>query len=206
MSGNKNSRRQFLRNSGATLSAGWVALNMPLLLAVGEAAHASLESGAAYQNISAALATELGAFANQIIPPDDTPGAVDIGVVYFMDGALGGFMAGTKPMIEAGLASWDQKAQVINPEVEHFSQLTIPQQTEMLKIEEQTPLFGLLRTMVLWGMFSSPQYGGNRDDAGWQLLGFNKQHAWSPPFGYYDAEAMGITEYDEAPSHGESHA
>jgi hypothetical protein len=37
-------------------------------------------------------------------------------------------------------------------------------------------------------MFSSPEYGGNRDKVGFELLGFTDQHAWQPPFGFYDAD------------------
>ena len=195
MSNNKKSRRQFLSSSSVALTAGWVALNMPLLLAAGETAQANLESGADYKNISAEQAVELSAFADQIIPPGETPGAVEAGVVYFMDAALGTFMAGTLPMIEAGLADWHQKAQTRNAEAKLFSQLTKSQQKDQLTAEENTPVFGLLHTMVLFGMFSSPSHGGNRDEAGWKLLGFDKRHVWSPPFGYYDAEAMGSTGY-----------
>ncbi len=39
------------------------------------------------------------------------------------------------------------------------------------------------------GMFAMPSRGGNRDRSGWALLGFDNQHAWQPPFGYYDALA-----------------
>lgn len=189
------SRRKFLTSGGVALSAGWLALNMPALLAAGEAAHANQNAAADYQNITAEQAIELGAFADQIIPPDDTPGAVEIGVVYFMDEAFGGFMAGAKPQMEAGLAEWNLKANKINPDAQRFSALSASEQTALLKEEENGPVFGMLHTLVLFGMFSSPQYGGNRDLAGWQLLGFDKQHAWQPPFGYYDARAMGSDEY-----------
>jgi hypothetical protein len=168
---------------------------MPALLAAGETAQANKEAAAAYQNITAEQAIELGAFADQIIPPDDTPGAVDMGVVYFMDYAFGTFMAGPKPMMEGGLIEWNQKAHDMNPEVERFSDLSHTDQTTLLKAEEQGSLFGMLSMLVLWGTFSSPEYGGNRDGQGWKLIGFDKQHAWQPPFGYYDAQAMGSTEY-----------
>ena len=36
------------------------------------------------------------------------------------------------------------------------------------------------------GMFALPEYGGNRDHKGWELIGFEHQHVWQPPFGYYD--------------------
>lgn len=189
------SRREFLTSGGVALSAGWIALNMPALLAAGETAQANKEAAAAYQNITSEQATELGAFADQIIPPDDTPGAVDMGVVYFMDYAFGTFMAGPKPMMEGGLIEWNQKAHDMNPEVERFSELSLADQTTLLKAEEQGPLFGMLSMLVLWGTFSSPEYGGNRDGQGWKLIGFDKQHAWQPPFGYYDAQAMGSTAY-----------
>ena len=35
-------------------------------------------------------------------------------------------------------------------------------------------------------MFSNPSYGGNRGGIGWKLLGFEDQHIFDPPFGYYD--------------------
>jgi hypothetical protein len=38
-------------------------------------------------------------------------------------------------------------------------------------------------------MFAMPSYGGNRNHAGWKMLGFEHQMAWLPPFGHYDAQA-----------------
>lgn len=192
------SRRQFLTSGSIALSAGWLSLNTPLLLAAGEAALANKNAAAPYQNITDEQAIELAAFADQIIPPDDTPGAVDVGVVYFMDQAFGTFMAGAKPMIEGGLIEWNQKVQNMYPDVQTFSELSLEDQTDFLKTEEDGQLFGFLAMLVLWGMFSSPKYGGNRNDEGWKLLGFSKQHAWQPPFGYYDAQVMGSAEYSEA--------
>ncbi|MCB1701121.1 MAG: gluconate 2-dehydrogenase subunit 3 family protein [Pseudomonadales bacterium] len=197
----KQSRRSFLANGGAVLSASWVALNMPALLAAGEAAQDNRNAAAAYKSITPEQAVELGAFADQIIPPGDTPGAVDIGVVYFMDAAFGMFLAGDKPIMERGLREWHGKAKNMNPNAERFSQLTPGEQTTFLKAEEEGSLFSMLYRLVLLGMFSSPGYGGNHNGEGWKLLGFDKQHAWQPPFGYYDAQAMGSTDYS-----GEHHA
>jgi hypothetical protein len=39
------------------------------------------------------------------------------------------------------------------------------------------------------GMFAMPSWGGNKDLAGWNLIGFDSRHAWQPPFGFYDARA-----------------
>ncbi len=40
----------------------------------------------------------------------------------------------------------------------------------------------------MFGVFSDPSHGGNRDKAGWAMIGFDNRHAWQPPFGYYDAQ------------------
>ena len=37
-------------------------------------------------------------------------------------------------------------------------------------------------------MFSLPEYGGNRDKVGYELIGFEDRHAWQSPYGYYDAD------------------
>jgi len=42
------------------------------------------------------------------------------------------------------------------------------------------------------GMFSDPSYGGNRNGIGWELLGFRNDHAYQPPFGYYDRDYPGF--------------
>jgi len=44
-------------------------------------------------------------------------------------------------------------------------------------------------------MFSSPKYGGNFQGSGWKLMGFVDQHAFAPPFGYYDAQYQGFVPY-----------
>ena len=46
--------------------------------------------------------------------------------------------------------------------------------------------------MTLIGLFALPQYGGNRNGIGWRLIGFDDQHAFSPPFGYYDRDYPGF--------------
>jgi hypothetical protein len=48
---------------------------------------------------------------------------------------------------------------------------------------------GIAAAFPLAGVFGMSSYGGNRDGIGWQLLGMDgPPHAWSYPFGYYDAE------------------
>jgi gluconate 2-dehydrogenase gamma chain len=187
----KNSRRSFLKSGGTVFGASWVAINMPLILSAGELAEVNQQAGAAYENLSPGEAVELGAWVNQIIPPDETPGAAEIGVVYFIDAALGGFMSNAAPTLRQGLEEFQQKIKLSFPQINRFSELSFAQQTEMLKSVEDTPLFGMLHFMTLCGMFCLPSYGGNREDAGWNLIGFDHRHAWQPPFGYYDAAVHG---------------
>jgi hypothetical protein len=41
-------------------------------------------------------------------------------------------------------------------------------------------------------MFALPGYGGNRDAAGWKLIGFEDRHVFQPPFGHYDRDYPGF--------------
>jgi gluconate 2-dehydrogenase gamma chain len=72
-----------------------------------------------------------------------------------------------------------------------FRMLTEAQQDSALAAIEDSAFFGTLHFLTIAGMFSLPEYGGNRDLVGYQLIGFENQHAWAPPFGYYDAEYNG---------------
>ena len=67
-----------------------------------------------------------------------------------------------------------------------FASLPSPRQIDFLHSVQTTPFFDLARVLTLCGMFASPKYGGNRDGIGWKLIGFEDQHVFEPPFGYYD--------------------
>ena len=46
--------------------------------------------------------------------------------------------------------------------------------------------------MTVFGFFAMEKYGGNRDQVGWDLIGFEGDHGpWQYPFGYYDAQVRG---------------
>jgi len=199
----KKSRRQFITASGSVLGASFMAINMPLILAACEQAQDNQQDEADYAHITAAQAVELSAIADQIVPEDETPGATQIGVVYFIDAAFGSFMASALPMLGEGLDDLNQKAQAIDAQVERFSKLTFTQQTQLLNGEETSQFFGMLQFLTTCGMFCLPSYGGNKDHAGWELLGFEHQHVWQPPFGYYDAAVYQSTE-PKGEDHGDA--
>ena len=193
------SRRDFLKSSGSAISASLLVVNTPLILAACHSAHAKMEAQASYDNLTMEEATELAAIVDQIIPADETPGATETGVIYFVDVALGSFLAGKAPILKKGLDDLQQKVRSAIPKGERFSLLSSEQQVVLLKENENTQFFGTLRELTMMGMFCLPEYGGNRDNAGWNLLGFDHRHAWQPPFGYYDAAAPSesVTEGDD---------
>ena len=47
----------------------------------------------------------------------------------------------------------------------------------------------------LLGLLALPKYGGNKDNAGWALIGVEDNHYWEPPFGYYDRDYPGFEPY-----------
>ena len=175
-------RREFLHRSGSAAGGGWLVATWPAVLAAAQVACKRQDEGAAFVILSQAEAATLSAVAEQIIPSNDTPGATDAGVVWFMDAALGGFMADALVRLRDGLVELDQKSEG------SFSGLAFEKQTEVLQQVDSTPFFGMVHFMTLAGMFAMPSLGGNTDEAGWKLIGFEDRHVWSPPFGYYDAE------------------
>lgn len=184
-----SSRRRFLGEAGKLAGAGWLTLNAPLLLATGQAAEKQRAAVAGWINISSGQARGFAAVADQIIPPDDLPGASDAGVVYFIDNALGGFAAGMSKTLKTGLQVLDSKAVAGFGEDDGFAALPFDRQTGILRTVEDSPFFQTMIFLTHCGMFAMPSWGGNRDKAGWALLGFENLHAWQPPFGFYDAEA-----------------
>jgi gluconate 2-dehydrogenase gamma chain len=186
-----SSRRAFLRASGGVVGSSWLALSFPGLLGVAKAAAAAREAGAVFLHLSLAEAAGLEAIAARIIPTDETPGAREAGVIHFIDQALASFMAGSAGELRAGLETLDGLA-ASTRDGQCFAQLEPGVQDELIARIENTPFFELMHYLTVAGMFSLPGHGGNRDYLGWQLLGLSHRHAWAPPFGFYDAEAMGV--------------
>ena len=131
---------------------------------------------------------QIEAIASRIIPTDDTPGAKEAGVVYFIDHAMrpGGVAAEQVPLFAAGLASLSKAVMKKHGTASKFSTLTAEQQDAMLKGMEKTEFFGAVRFATIAGFLSLPKYGGNKDFVGWKVIG--QEHTWEhkPPFGWYD--------------------
>jgi gluconate 2-dehydrogenase gamma chain len=197
---NEIARRSFLRLMGGTLGATFVGLDWSqVATAAHHAAAASVDAGAGAQQfgfLSAADAADVEAIAAQIVPSGATPGARDAGVVYFIDRGLATFYAHQAGPFRARLDEFRAQLATWRPGVGAFATLAPEQQIEFLHTVDRTPFFRSLRQLTVLGLFSIPAYGGNRDGAGWKLLGFVDQHAFEPPFGYYDRDYPG---FDAAP-------
>jgi gluconate 2-dehydrogenase gamma chain len=180
----KNSnRREFLADSGSVLAGGWLSLALPVLSATAQTACSKREENAGFTNLTSQEASDIEAIAEQILPSDDTPGAREAGVIWFIDAALGGFRQQWAQSIKDGLRQLNESLH----DGKNFSDLTWAQQTDVLKANETTEYFEKMHFLTIAGMFAMPSYGGNREKLGWALLGFEDRHVWQPPFGYYDA-------------------
>jgi len=131
----------------------------------------------------------LAAAADRIFPATDTPGAVEIGAVDYIETALTGAYAALVPLYRSGLRVLNHhaKAKFSAP----FAALSGEQKDSVLRDFESGAapgwkkageFFETLRNHVLEGIFCEPRYGGNREMAGWRLVGFPGQQ-----FGYPDA-------------------
>jgi gluconate 2-dehydrogenase gamma chain len=141
---------------------------------------------AALSVLSEAEAREIEALAAQIIPTDTSPGAREAGVIYFIDHALATFDADKRALYTEGLRQAQDKQRELFPASQSIATLQPDQQIRLLYAIENTEFFDRLRTHTIMGFFGDPSYGGNRDQAGWKLIGFEDTHHFEPPFGYYD--------------------
>lgn len=183
------SRRAFLRQTGIAARNSLIVMSLPAIMSSSAAASEARLENSAFKILGDEEAVEFSAIAARIIPTDETPGATEAGVIYFIDNVLGTTRTEVLAPMREGLATL-QAAALSEYGSSRFSSLTPEQQDALLTSIEETEFFGTMRYMTIAGMFSLPEYGGNRDYAGWKLIGFEHRHVWEPPFGFYDADYM----------------
>ena len=192
------SRRSFLLSSGGLFTSLWVASQWPAIAAAAhhaEDAPADL-TPAHFEFFNAADAADVDAICAQIVPSGATPGAREAHAVYFIDRSLSTYFAPMAPEFRKGLSAFQQQYQAGHPG-SPFSQANSEQQIAFLKTVDKTPFFDTTRMLTVLGMFTSPKYGGNFQGSGWKMMGFVDQHAFTPPFGYYDAQYKGFVPYEK---------
>ena len=184
-------RRLFLRGSGTLVGTAMMRAGVPVFIATTQAACTSRDEAAEFENLSLAEAREITAIAARIIPTTDTPGATEAGVVYFVDRSFGTYLAGAKDELLRQLTEFQSGVAENYAGAGLFSDLDEADQDAFLRSREQYPFFDEIRTLTIRGIFAMSSYGGNRDNIGWKLVGMDgPPHAWTPPFGYYDAEYL----------------
>jgi gluconate 2-dehydrogenase gamma chain len=199
-------RRTFLRAAMAA-GAAWAAADLGQVEAAlawaDEQAHArtgqtgaDVTSGASqFTALTKAQAEVVEAVTARILPAvDGRPGAREAGAIHFIDRALATFNASQKTLYVEGVADLERRAaakwttsSTANNASANFASLTPAQQDELLREIEQTPFFQAARFDTLVGTFALPSWGGNRDFAGWRLIGVEHRPFFQAPFGYYDA-------------------
>jgi gluconate 2-dehydrogenase gamma chain len=190
MDNDETSRRMFLIRSLTGVSSVWLALRLPEIVAAQEHAHQAVQAGAPtkFEFLTPEQATEIESVAAQIIPTDDSPGAREARVIYFIDRALTTFDKEQQPVYIKGLKELQAKQKKMFKNSAKFSDLNSEQQIKVLKAFEKNRFFDVVRAHTIMGFLSDPSQGGNYDKVGWKLIGFKDDFYFKPPFGYYDRE------------------
>jgi hypothetical protein len=194
---NNNSWRAFLQAGGGWLGSAWMVAQWPAIAAAAHhAEQMPAEAAAAHlQFLNAADAADVDAICAQIVPSGATPGAREARALYFIDRSLSTYFSALAPDFAKDLGEFKTKFRAGNPAAKSFAVAPTDVQMGFLKTVDRTPFFETMRMLTVLGMFTSPKYGGNYRGSGWKLLGFVDQHAFAPPFGYYDAEYQGFVPY-----------
>ena len=186
------SRRTFLAGVGGSIAAAWLAAETRDLLAAGaHAARAGRQNPRPpFQFLTADQGADLEAMSAQIIPTDETPGAREAHVVYFMDQALATYAKTRRAPVTKGLKALRARSAKMFPGAKSFAALSDAQQIAVLTAleQEKSPFFGEIRGATIAGMFANPEYGGNYNKIGWKMIGFDDRFSWGPPFGWYDRD------------------
>ena len=194
MDGIELSRRSLLHALAAALAGMALPVGWADVAAATQHAHVGPAGGgdSGFLFLTHTEAADVEAIAAQIVPTDDTPGARDAGVVHFIDRALATLWSQLAGDYRAQLTAFRTAVRERYPSAPSFAALPSDQQIAHLSQNDRTPFFNTTRVLTLLGMFSLPEYGGNRDGVGWTLIGFEDAHVFQPPFGSYDRDYPGF--------------
>jgi gluconate 2-dehydrogenase gamma chain len=145
-------------------------------------------------------AATIAAFTERLMPgAPGKPGARDAGVLNYIDLALSGAYADLQDFYRRGLAQLDAYCRkTFN---QPFLRLAAERQDEVITaLDEGTAteftwptaqeFFNTVRTHTMEGMFADPIYGGNKDFAGWRLVGFPGAQAIFTPTDMQSTQAF----------------
>src|SRR5882762_10533097 len=102
---NELSRRTFLLRAGTGISAAWISANWPALVSAARHAHKAAKTAVPpkFEFFTPEEAAEIEAITARIFPTDETPGAREAGIVYFIDRGLVTFGTEDQRTYRAGL-------------------------------------------------------------------------------------------------------
>jgi gluconate 2-dehydrogenase gamma chain len=188
MSKEDESRRAFLKGAAAGAGVVATAALAPDTLAqtrkADTTAMAHMEPGGAGHGafFNSEESATIAAFTERLMPgAPGKPGANDAGVLNYIDLALAGAYSDLQEFYRHGLNQLDAYSRKTHNVA--FTRLAPPQQDAVITALESgkaegftwpsaQAFFNTLRTHTMEGMFADPVYGGNKDFAGWRLVGF----------------------------------
>lgn len=129
-------------------------------------------------------ARTLAALSDQMIPPDDVPGAAWAGVVNYIDQQLCGPYRDLRETYRRGIACLDRTAALSGGK--GFAHVTWNEQYALLRQLEMGDLikgkeiwadvhpqefFELVLAHTMQGFYGDPRHGGNRQRVSWKMVG-----------------------------------
>jgi gluconate 2-dehydrogenase gamma chain len=152
-----------------------------LALHGGAGAHELAAAREPLENLTATESDLLEAIVARLIPTDATgPGATEARAAHYIDRALGGALASSRPAYTAGLAALGRYSRSSRGKA--FTELSATDQDSVL-IDVETGaatgftgssaiFFALVLNHTHQGTFGDPYYGGNANFIGWDLIGY----------------------------------
>jgi len=127
-------------------------------------------------------ARTLAAVCDQIVPPDQDPGAVQAGAVAFIDRQLATRLQDQREVYRLGLRALEATARRRHGRA--FTEVPFEAQTALLRDVESgkvdptdwagvdpAAFFALVRDHTMMGFYGDPRHGGNRERVSWKMLG-----------------------------------
>lgn len=176
-------RREALKRAGAAGAVGAAAAVIPAADITSNAHAQSRGTPAreALETLNAMESDTLEAICARLIPSDENgPGAAEARAAHYIDRALTGALAGSKPAYVSGLAAVEAYARALKGAP--FTKLSAADQDAVLTDFEKgaaksvlvnpAGFFNMVRNQTVQGTFSDPYYGGNANYVGWDLIGY----------------------------------
>ena len=119
-------------------------------------------------------ATVIEALCAQIIPADDSPGAKEAGVLYYIETQLAGPLERFAETYKKGIPALQNHSR--DETGKPFTDLSGTDQKHLLQTIEAAPnseLNHFLQIVIdhtMQGFYGSPKHGGNKNETSWKML------------------------------------